>query len=54
MRELQVQRDRSGGETFTIGHIMGTGLGGQSQEEGGITGASPCKYESWLGGETKG
>lgn len=28
--------------------------GGQSQEEGDITGASPCRYKSWVGGETKG
>lgn len=27
--------------------------GGQSQEEGDITGASPCRYKSWVGWETK-
>ena len=40
-------------ETFAIGRVMGTEVGGQSQEERGITGASPCKHKSWLGGETK-
>jgi len=36
-RELKVQTDGSRGETFAIRRVMGTGLGGQSQEEGGIT-----------------
>lgn len=54
MRELQVQRDRSGGETFSIGHVMGTRLGGQSQEEGGITGVShPANTSNGYEGKPK-
>lgn len=47
---LEAQRGRSGGGTFATGCVMG----GQSQEEGDITGASPCRYKSWVGWETKG